>query len=110
MTPNQGQLTNGSLGDNAYVYVSRNKSGEGDVDLITIGPCCNEDYQHGPEKFMQPFESIEESDIVIWYVAQLKNSDTPGQQNCWAETTVEAGEVQTKTYPCAFGSMFTPVR
>lgn len=108
LEPSHGQFGDGSRGDNAYVYVTRHKTDEGDADMITIGPCCNTDYQQGPEKFLAPPEAISDGDLVLWYVPQLKNNDVPGQQYCWTESSVENGSVKTQTYPCAFGPMFVP--
>ena len=110
LEPNRGQFGDGSHGDNAFVYTTLHKPEEGDADMITIGPCCNTDYQQGPEKFMEPPEPITASDLVLWYVPQLKNDDTPGQQYCWTESVIEQGLVKYKTYPCAFGPMFVPTK
>ena len=83
---------------------------EGDADLITIGTCCNTDYKQGPEKFIEPTpEVIQNADLVIWYVAQMKNDNTPGKEYCWADAVVEQGFVINKTWPCYFGPMFVPV-
>lgn len=110
--PNIGQFNDGSRGDNSYVYVTVRHAArdEGDADLITIGPCCNTDHQQGPEKFIDnPPESIENTDLVLWYVAQMKNDNTPGKEYCWADTVVEQGFVVNKTWPCYFGPMFVPI-
>lgn len=86
---NTGQMRDGGRGDNAYVYITKWDShrDEGETDLPTIGPCCNKDYQQGPEKFIEPDpEIIETSSIVLWYVAQMTNDDTKGNEYCWAES------------------------
>lgn len=112
MLPAQGQFNDGGRGDDAYVYVTRHHTDrdEGDSNLITIGPCCNEDYQQGPEKFIdaQP-EPIREQELVIWYVPQLKNDDTPGSEYCWADQKLVNGVYETKIYPCFGGPMFVPL-
>ena len=83
---------------------------EGDSDLPTLGPCCNQDYHQGPEKYIDPTpEPIVDSPLVFWYVAQLKNDDTPGQEYCWAESVVENGIYTPKSYPCPSGPMFVPI-
>ena len=110
LEPDRGQFGDGARGDNAFVYATLHKPDEGDADMITIGPCCNTDYQQGPEKFMEPPEPIAASDLVLWYVPQMKNDDKPGQQYCWTESVVEQGMVKYKTYPCVFGPMFVPTR
>jgi hypothetical protein len=109
--PGRGQFGDGGRGDNAWVYVTRYHADkdEGESDLITIGPCCNTDYQQGPEKFIEP-ERIEAAPIVIWYVAQLKNDGEPGREYCWADTVLENGVYVPRVWPCAAGPMFVPVR
>jgi hypothetical protein len=110
--PGKGQFKDGGRGDNAYVYVSKYHidKDEGESDLVTIGPCCNIDYQQGPEKFIAPVpEAIENSRLVIWYVAQLKNDDTKGKEYCWADDYIENGVYKTKSYPCFSGPLFIPL-
>ena len=110
--PGNGQFGDGGRGDNAYVYVTKRHADrdEGDADLVTIGACCNTDHQQGPEAFMLPAEPIAQSDLVIWYVAQLANDDTPGSEYCWADAVIEDGMVKNIAYPCAFGPLFVPIR
>ena len=111
--PSKGQFKDGSRGDNAYVFVTKQHidKDEGEKDLITIGPCCNTDYKQGPEKFIEPQpESIVNTDIIVWYVPQMKNDDTKGREYCWAESYLENGVYKTKTYPCVGGPMFIPIR
>lgn len=112
MVANNGQLDSLSRGDHAYLYVTKHhpNKDEGDGNLPTIGPCCNTDYQQGPEKFIDPNpEPILNTELVLWYVSQLKNDDTPGKQYCWAESVVENGVYVAKTYPCYSGPMFVPI-
>jgi hypothetical protein len=109
--PGRGQFNDGGRGDNAYLYVTKNHldKNEGETDLVTIGPCCNTDYKQGPEKFMEPIkENIQNTDLILWYVPQLKNDDTPTSKYCWAETYYENGQYKVKTYPCFAGPMFVP--
>lgn len=112
LEPGNGQFGDGGRGDNAYVYVTRLHADidEGEKDLVSIGPCCNNDHRQGPEKFIgaQP-ENIEKQSLVLWYVAQLKNDDSNGSKYCWAESYLENGVYKTKTYPCISGPMFVPV-
>jgi len=113
MQPDNGQFKDGGRGDNAYVYVTLNKTGtdEGETDMVTIGPCCNIDYHQGPEKFIEPApEDIGNKKIVLWYVAQLKNDNTRGREYCWAESVLENGLYVTKSYPGFCGPMFIPVK
>jgi hypothetical protein len=112
LIPGKGQFADGGRGDNAYVYVTKYHidKDEGESDLVTIGPCCNIDYRQGPEKFMTPAaESIQNSRLVIWYVAQLKNNDTKGNEYCWADNYIENGIYKTKAYPCFSGPLFVPI-
>ena len=111
--PGNGQFKDGGKGDLSFVYVTRHTPGkdEGESDLVTIGPCCNTDYHQGPEKFIEPQpESIQNSSLVIWYVAQLKNNDQKGNEYCWAESVLENGVYTTKTYPCFAGPLFVPIK
>ncbi len=113
MQPGKGQFGDGGRGDFSFVYVTKNApdKNEGESDLPTIGPCCNTDYHQGPEKFIEPnAENISNSGMVVWYVAQLKNDDTKGNEYCWAESVLENGLYKTRTYPCFCGPMFTPVK
>lgn len=113
MQANRGQFGDKGRGDNAFVYVTKNASDrdEGESDLVTIGPCCNTDYRQGPEKFIEPSpEPIENSPLVLWYVAQLKNDGEKGKEYCWAESIVENGVYKVVEHPCYSGAMFVPVK
>lgn len=109
---NRGQFGDRGRGDNAFVYVTKNapERDEGESDLVTIGPCCNTDYRQGPEKFIEPApEPIENSSLVVWYVAQLKNDDEKGREYCWVESVVENGVYKVIEHPCYSGAMFVPI-
>lgn len=111
--PSRGEFNDGGHGDNAYVYITKQHTDkdEGEKDLVTIGPCCNTDYKQGPEKFIEPNpESIINTDIVLWYVPQMKNNDTKGSEYCWAESYLENGVYRTKVFPCLAGPMFVPIK
>lgn len=114
LLPGQGQFGDGGRGDNPYLYVTRRHTepganDEGETDLITIGPCCNQDYRQGPEKFIDPDpELILASPLVVWYVAQIYNDDTPGEEYCWAEARLVDGVFMAEDYPCYGGPMFIP--
>lgn len=109
LEPSKGQFGDGGRGDNAYTYVTKwhAQLDEGDNDLVTIGPCCNTNYEQGPEKFIQN-EDITNTKIVLWYVPQMKNDDTPGREYCWSASVLENGVYKTKVYPCLAGPMFVP--
>ena len=112
IVPGSGQFGDGGRGDHPYIYVTQHHldRDEGDSDLPTLGPCCNQDYHQGPERFIDPTpEPIVEKPLVFWYVAQIKNDDTPGQEYCWAESVVENGIYTPKAYPCPSGPMFVPI-
>ena len=111
--PGKGQFGDGGRGDNAFVFVTKlhPDKDEGETDMPTIGPCCNTDYHQGPEKFIEPSpENILNSQLVIWYVAQIKNDDTKGREYCWAESYLDNGVYKTKVYPCFSGPMFIPYK
>jgi len=55
-------------------------------------------------------ENIVNTDIVVWYVPQMKNDDTKGHEYCWAESYLENGVYKTKVYPCMCGPMFVPIK
>lgn len=114
VAPNTGAWGDGSRGDDAFVYVTRQHDApdEGESDLVTLGPCCNTGYRQGPETFIEPLgEAIgDAAPLVLWYVAQLANDDTPGTEYCWAESVVEDGGLITRSYPCHSGPMFYPIR
>lgn len=109
--PNRGQFNDNSRGDHAYIYVTKHHKDkdEGDNDLVSIGPCCNSDYKQGPEKFIEPkADNIENSRLIIWYVPQIKNDNSPGKEYCWAESYLENGVYKTRVFPCMVGPLFSP--
>jgi hypothetical protein len=108
--PGQGQFEDGGRGDFAYTYVTEYARREGDGDMVSLGSCCNENYAQGPEIFIDtPPADITEREIVLWYVPQLKNDDTPGEEYCWAEQVVVDGLFDGVAWPCYAGPMFVPV-
>ena len=48
--------------------------------------------------FKVPVVDIDNQELVVWYVAQLKNDDTKGREYCWAESFLENGVFQSKVY------------
>lgn len=109
METGRGQFTKYERGDNATIFVTRNDPNrdEGSSDLPTIGPCCNTDFRQGPEKYLND-ESITNAPLVLWYVAQMKNDNTPGKQYCWADVVLENGIFNPRAYPCYSGPYFKP--
>lgn len=111
---NNGQMPDGGRGDEAYTYITVNhpELEEGEGDLVTIGPCCNTDYRQGPEKFIEPApEALKaDSELVFWYVPQIKNDDREGKKYCWAETQLVNGIYQSVVYPCYSGPLFVPIK
>lgn len=112
LEPGNRQFGDGGRGDDALIYatVFHADKDEGQSDLVTLGSCCNIDYQQGPEKFMQPAELLNNQGLVLWYVAQIKNDGRKGQEYCWSDTVVEKGVKKIKVWPCYAGPMFTPVK
>jgi len=107
--PGRRQFEDGGRGDNAFVYVTLYRPEEGDDDMFTIGPCCNTNYKQGPEKFIEPEpDDVEGTSIVVWYVPQLKNDDTPGAEYCWARADVVDGMYVARSWPCYAGPLFVP--
>lgn len=109
LEPNQGQFGDKSRGDHAYCFVAKEHlgQGEGELNMPTLGPCCNTNFEQGPEQFILPAEPLNGHNI-IWYVPQMKNSDIKGKQYCWVETTVENGHEGYQTYNGVVGPMFVP--
>ena len=112
LQPGAGQFDDGGRGDQAYIYAmaTHTDKDEGAADLVTLGSCCNTNYEQGPEQFIQPAEPLAGAGIVLWYVPQLKNDGKSGQEYCWAETVVKDGVQKVKTWPCTAGPMFVPVK
>ncbi|MBK7809980.1 MAG: hypothetical protein IPI50_01890 [Saprospiraceae bacterium] len=105
----KGQFNDGGRGDKAYYYITKrhDNKNEGETDLPTIGPCCNTDHHQGPEKFIESTpEATENTGIVLWYVPQLKNDNSPGAEYCWAESVLENGIYVAKVFPCFSGPKF----
>lgn len=109
--PGRGQFEDGGRGDHAYSYVTvfHEDKDEGEQGMVTLGSCCNTDYQQGPETFMKPAESLKNENLVFWYVPQLKNDGAKGKEYCWADTQVEKGVPNIKVWPCYAGPMFIPI-
>lgn len=104
---NLGQFSDGGRGDAAFIYYTKNLQDrpEGEDDLPTIGPCCNTDHRQGPEKFIDS-ESLSNSEIVMWYVPELKNDGRSGNEYCWAELELREGKLEPKIFPCFSGPKF----
>ena len=109
LEPSNGQFNDGGRGDHAFIYAAVHKSDEGDADLVTIGPCCNNDYQQGPEKFIND-ESLLQSEWVLWYVPKIENEDDPTNPYCWADKILEDGVYRPKSWPCYVGPRFIPIK
>ena len=106
--PNRGQFNDNSRGDNATLFVTRYKEGEGEQDLLTLGSCCKLD-EDGVERYLETQESIEGEDIVLWYVPRIQNDARAGHEYCWADTVLENGNLIVKEYPCIVGPKFVPI-
>ena len=109
LAPSQGQFGDNSRGDHAFTYVTVTHlgAGEGELDMPTLGSCCNTNWEQGPEQFLKPAEPLNGHN-VIWYVPQMKNSDVKGKQYCWVESIVENGHEGYKTFNGVVGPMFIP--
>lgn len=98
-----------SLDDRAFVYVTRYNPAEGEGDMLTLGPCCNVDFQQGPELFIgESPEPLDGGPLTIWYVPQLDNSAAPGAERCWADAVLVDGVPRPRAWPCVAGPWFVP--
>ena len=59
---------------------------------------------------MTPAEPLGDGPLVLWYVPQLRNSDQPGAQRCWADAVLEGGVFVPQVWPCAAGPLFVPYK
>ena len=109
IVPSQGQFGGAERGDNPFFYVTRHNPAEGDTDLPVINPVDsykhNDDHMQGPDLFING-ESVEATNIVLWYVAQHGTDRVAGSdpRYCWTVS----GEPTAETYPCYGGPMFVP--
>lgn len=108
--PARGQFGVGDRGDNAYSYVVVKHPGEGEEDIPTFGPCCSSSYEQGPEQFLAEPESLSNQEIVFWYVPQIVNDDTEGNEYCWAKTVIRDGQRENLAWPGIVGPMFIPIK
>lgn len=94
-------------GDYAYIYLTHHHPDEGDSDLGSLGGCCNDNHQQGPDLFING-ESTTDTNLVLWYVPQMQTDAIGDDANgfyCW---TVN-GEPTPEAYPCFAGPMFEPL-
>lgn len=110
LEPGRGQFNDNGRGDHAFSYVSVHKPEEGEQDTVTLGSCCNSDYRQGPEQFIEPAEPLQNKDLVLWYVPQIKNEGNAGSEYCWADTRVKDGVQAVEVWPCWSGPMFVPIK
>jgi hypothetical protein len=108
--PNRGQFHDQSRGDNATMFVTKHKEGEGDKDLLTLGSCCNLE-EDGVERYVDTHESIKDENLVLWYVPRIKNDARKGHEYCWADTVIDSsGNIEVRTFPCIVGPKFVPIQ
>ena len=108
--PNRGQFHDDSRGDNATLFITKFKEGEGDKDLLTLGSCCNLE-EDGVERYVSKNESIDGENIVLWYVPRIKNDARAGHEYCWADTVIDSnGNIEVRTFPCIVGPKFVPIK
>lgn len=108
--PNRGQFHDNSKGDNATLFVTKFKEGEGEKDLLTLGSCCNL-AEDGVERYVSANESIDTENLVIWYVPRIHNDARAGHEYCWADTVIdENGNIEVRTFPCVVGPKFVPIK
>ncbi len=109
--PTTDKFTDSETG-NPILYITQHKVEEGDSDLGVIGSCCEDNHQHGPDKYIygttanpQTPEPITNENIVLWYMPQLQTMATDDSYSCWTAT----GEPNPETYPCVAGALFHPI-
>lgn len=104
----RGQFGDGGHGDNAWIFLDRFHADkdEGTTDQATLGACCNTDYRQGPEVYTND-EPLGGAPVLLWYIAEQKNSAADGAQYCWADADVVGGVYKMQTYPCASGPKLT---
>ena len=108
--PNRGQFNDQSKGDNATIFVTKYKEGEGEQDLLTLGSCCNLD-EDGVERYVSKNENIDGENLVLWYVPRIRNDARAGHEYCWADTVIgEDGNIEVRTFPCVVGPKFVPIK
>jgi hypothetical protein len=55
-------------------------------------------------------EAATNQTLVLWYVPQLKNDDTKGNEYCWAEAYLKDGVWKARAMPCWAGPLFVPIK
>lgn len=103
--PGNGQFNDGGRGDNEYLYGMLHHLGQGEADLGVFAIGCCDAEEHGPEIYLNN-ESIEDENLVLWYVSQSEISTfgfEPSDFYCWTGTAVPE-----LVFPCFTGPMFTP--
>lgn len=58
---------------------------------------------------IEPAEPLDNQDLVLWYVPQMKNAGQPGREYCWADTRIKDGVKDIQVWPCWSEPMFVPV-
>jgi PKD repeat protein len=101
--PGRGQFGDAGQGDNEFMYAVAHRASEGDSDMGVFGAGCCNDYNHGPEQYVNA-ESIADGNMVIWYIPQALTDAIGPDYYCWTVT----GEPNPETYPCFTGPMFHP--
>jgi hypothetical protein len=109
--PSTGQFGDAGRGDNPFWYLTHRDPArdEGSSDLLTLGSCCNNNHEQGPERFIDQNPEALSGSLVLWYVAQLKNDVRVDQEYCWAYHQLIDGVPKTKAFPCVAGPMFVPI-
>ncbi len=86
---------------NSTTHITTFKESEGDIDLLTLGSCCDLD-NDGVEQFIDTDEPIE--DMVIWHVPRIKSSGEESKEQCWADTQLgSSGNFEVQEWPCSVG-------
>lgn len=96
-----------SRGAAPFFYVTQHHAEEGETDMGSLGECCLDDHQQGPEMYVDG-ENVLATNLVLWYVPQMVTEVDPdgGNYYCWTVS----GEPDIETYPCIVGPLFVPFR
>jgi PKD repeat protein len=95
-----GNFGDNGRGDFEFVYAVAHRASEGDNDMGALGAGCCNDYNHGPDQYVNG-ESIADGNLVLWYVPQALTDASAPDYYCWTLTP-------PTTYPCFTGPMFHP--
>lgn len=90
--------------DSAYLYWTRAHDAEGRGDLPSIARVGSLDIQQGPDQFVD--DEVLDAAPVLWFVPRIANAE---RERCWADSTIQDGELVAEIWPCTAGLRITRV-